>query len=92
MSSVCFRAEKAGWMAVLKIRSGPNVERKNQILLQFPWVLNHIMKEPWIIILTYCGYGIVIMLLYIQYSFVKVKLRHFDSKPTQLLDVLEYQP
>ena len=46
MISACFRAEKVGWMAVLKIRSGPSVKCKNQILLQFPRVLNHIIKEP----------------------------------------------
>ena len=33
MSSIRFRAEKVGWMAVLKIRSGPSVNFKNQILL-----------------------------------------------------------
>ena len=31
-SFVCFRAEKKGWMAVLKIKSAKSVECKNQIL------------------------------------------------------------
>jgi hypothetical protein len=32
VSSVCFRAEKVGWMADSKIRSGLSVKCKNQIL------------------------------------------------------------
>ena len=31
-SSVCFRAEKVGLMTLLKIRSGPSIDCKNQIL------------------------------------------------------------
>ena len=30
--SVCFWSEKVGWLADLKIRSGPSIECKNQIL------------------------------------------------------------
>ena len=45
MSSVCFKAEKVGWMAVLKIRSGAGVEYKDQILLAIAYSVKPYYKR-----------------------------------------------